>query len=331
MRPRGLHALRDARTTAASWYNVGMPPETPAGGVEPLPESCAAIARERAEPLAGTASRVDVWLLLSVPEPWGAKALPESSLPEPAKARLQAVVDSTPDARVLLIKSEGRRLDAGPLLFVAHSGPAAPRLYRIPLKAYTELADWDLAPFLASDPGVSQYSVAGPLFLTCTNGRRDPCCARLGLPVYRALRTAAKNEVWQCSHVGGHRFAANVVVFPHGLYYGRVGPEDAGGLVSATRGGRLLLPHLRGRSSYDPPVQAAEVLLLGALGADGLDHLRLLNSAPLGEGRWAVTFRDRQTELRHSLIVEAQESEELARFSCQGEKLTPVTRYRIEP
>ena len=33
--------------------------------------------------------------------------------------------------------------------------------------------------------------------------------------------------MWQSSHIGGDRFAGNVVFLPEGLYYGRVEPAEA--------------------------------------------------------------------------------------------------------
>jgi hypothetical protein len=41
----------------------------------------------------------------------------------------------------------------------------------------------------------------------------------------------------RCSHVGGDRFAANVVVAPYGLYYGHVPPAEVLGLVRRTSRG----------------------------------------------------------------------------------------------
>jgi hypothetical protein len=57
-------------------------------------------------------------------------------------------------------------------------------------------------------------------------------------------------------------------VLPHGLYYGRLQPEDAAGFAAAHLDGRLDLDHLRGRSSYPFSVQAAEVHLRRRLGVD---------------------------------------------------------------
>ena len=63
-------------------------------------------------------------------------------------------------------------------------------------------------------------------YAVCTHGRHDKCCAKFGSRVCRAFRQEVGERAWECSHVGGDRFAGNVVVFPYGIYYGRVGPED---------------------------------------------------------------------------------------------------------
>ena len=94
-------------------------------------------------------------------------------------------------------------------------------------------------------PGIGE---AGPamVHLVCTNGRHDPCCADHGRPVVRALDEAGRPEVWESTHVGGDRFAANVVSLPHGVYYGRVEPDEAAGLLDELRDGLLALHRYRG-------------------------------------------------------------------------------------
>ena len=59
-------------------------------------------------------------------------------------------------------------------------------------------------------------------------------------------------DVWECSHLGGDRFAANALVLPHGFYYGQV-PGDGADLVAAHSRGQVALPWLRGRAGVPPP------------------------------------------------------------------------------
>src|SRR5690606_32568030 len=121
-----------------------------------------------------------------------------------------------------------------------------------------DLLDIDLgAVAFPEPPGIGR---PGPpsLNLVCTNGRHDPCCADLGRPVSRALVAAGTPDVWECSHVGGDRFAANIVCLPEGIYHGRVEPGAAAGLISEHRAGRIVLDTYRGRSCLPPLVQAAD-------------------------------------------------------------------------
>ena len=98
----------------------------------------------------------------------------------------------------------------------------------------------------------------GPLYLVCTHGRHDRCCALRGRPVAQALGRVEPERTWECTHIGGDRFAANVVVLPYGLYYGGVTPATAADLVAATERGEVVPDLLRGRSSSPVAVQTAE-------------------------------------------------------------------------
>jgi hypothetical protein len=134
----------------------------------------------------------------------------------------------------------------------------------------------------------------GPVYLVCTHGGHDACCALRGRPLAQALPAPGPADVWECSHVGGDRFAANVVVLPHGFYYGQV-PGDGSDLVAAHSAGRVALPWLRGRAGVPPPGQAAQHFARGELGLLGIDELPVRGvqalTAPGAEvERWDVTL-----------------------------------------
>ncbi len=111
----------------------------------------------------------------------------------------------------------------------------------------------------------------------CTHGRHDACCAELGRPTVAALTASHPEQTWEVSHIGGDRFAANLLVLPEGLYYGRVTPEAAPALADRHRSGHLDLDLLRGRSGLPFPVQVAEVAARRVAGATGLRDLRVLS------------------------------------------------------
>jgi len=95
-------------------------------------------------------------------------------------------------------------------------------------------------------PGLGQ-PVVEPLFLVCTHGRKDACCAELGRPLATALTAAAPEATWETSHTGGDRFAANLLVWPAGFAYGQVPAAAARDLVAGAREGRVAPDLLRGR------------------------------------------------------------------------------------
>jgi len=58
--------------------------------------------------------------------------------------------------------------------------------------------------------------------LVCTNGKRDICCAQLGRPLLEQLEAAGR-EVWETTHIGGHRFGPVHLTLPDGRIWGRDG------------------------------------------------------------------------------------------------------------
>jgi hypothetical protein len=240
---------------------------------DPARAGCAFEAAERNEPLVATASRVRRWFLIEQPGAWGRDALAESELPVGVAA---AVADAARahGVRVLLVRDRSRERGAPATAMLVRSDRVHRWIERITVEDPRQLAAVDLAA-TASDhpPGVGE-PVRSSVFLVCTNGRHDPCCADLGRPVVRALRGAGF-EVWESSHVGGDRFAANVVCLPTGVYYGRVDPDGAAALLADHDRGVLDLDRFRGRSCFPPLVQAAEVFARRQLDERGLHRLHL--------------------------------------------------------
>ena len=131
----------------------------------------------------------------------------------------------------------------------------------------------------------------GRYVFVCTNGRHDACCATYGRPLVRGLRQSRwADQVWECSHIGGDRFAGNVVLLPDSLYFGHCDVEDAERLLAAHDDGRLDLTRFRGRSTFRMAEQAAEHAVRVELGLDRLDAVRAIDA--LDDGRHRVTVDD---------------------------------------
>ncbi len=108
----------------------------------------------------------------------------------------------------------------------------------------------------AEDPG--PVPLRGHDVLVCVHGARDNRCGGCGPLVAGALRERLRDagrdgdvRVHESSHVGGHTFAGNVIVYPAGTWYGYVRPGDADALVAAITGGKEWTSHVRGRAAPD--------------------------------------------------------------------------------
>lgn len=114
---------------------------------------------------------------------------------------------------------------------------------------------------------------AEPMLLVCTHGTRDACCAVRGRPIVATLAKALPDEVWECTHLGGHRFAGTLLSLPDGACLGRLDPDTALAAVTALRAGAVDAQYLRGTTRWIPPVQAALVAVLGAHGPAAIDDV----------------------------------------------------------
>ena len=297
---------------------------------EGLAVRCAPSSLARGEPLIGTASRVRRWLVVEQWGSWGVEALTESKLPNQVAGPL-AESAARHRVRVLLTRRPGdRRRDGDRRVFLAHTGAESRWIEQleIPGARPERLLDLDLGRLAFPEaPGIGDAGPSG-LALVCTNGRHDPCCADFGRPVARALADAGVPDVWECSHVGGDRFAANIVVLPDGVYYGRVQPEDAAALVTAHRGGAIGLDNFRGRSHLPPLVQAADLFARRHLGEARVEGLSVLSTEPRADGTVAVLIEQRDGATLE-VVVAREHSAEAAQLTCHVARLGRPWGYRL--
>jgi len=295
----------------------------PAGRLDP--SRCSVQALARGDALVATASLAQRWVLIEQPGPWGRDALEQSRF-DPAVAPLLARRSRRENVRLLLIRRPGDRLtDSGRRWAYVDSRPGREGLWWSVRAGDADLLDvpWD---------GSVGEPASGPAYLVCTHGTHDACCALRGRPLARSLPAPGPADVWECSHLGGDRFAANVVVLPHGFYYGQV-PGDGGDLVAAHTGGQVALPWLRGRAGLAPPVQAAQQLARAELGLLGVDDLRPLGirqlTAPGAEiERWVVTLAGPDGEV--TATVESSPSAEAAYLTCSALHPAHMRIWRLE-
>jgi hypothetical protein len=279
---------------------------------------CSVASEDRQDDLAGTATHLTALLLVEHQGPWGASAPGDSRLPEPVRRHLA----THKNIKVLLARRHHRAHRGSEFrLFLCF--PARRLLFTSTFVDPEELTSLDLDAVSRGE--VPHWTrVDGPLFGVCTHGRHDACCAERGRPVASALTASHPAETWEISHMGGDRFAANMVVLPEGLYYGRMEPESASEVARLHESGRLDLGRLRGRSSYPMPVQYAEIALRRQIGEDRLDAVRLVR-----RDGWTSVFAHRDETGYEWAVTVSRRTQGEGQLTCGLERLSPVPVYDV--
>ena len=300
-------------------------------------------ARRRADPLLATAPPARRLLLIEVPGPWGRAGLAGSRL-DPQVTRPLAEAADEAGVRVQLIRRPGRH--AGPRRpgAIAGAGRHAWAL-ACPDDAVVRWGHWTderdlLGIDLTERLDRAVHSASGPqrLALVCTHAKHDVCCAVRGRPVAAAVAAGTDRQTWETSHLGGDRFAANLLLLPEGEVFGSLDEGSAPDAAARLDGGRLTLPHYRGRVGRPPVQQAAVHLAAAALDDDRLGAVRIRSVRALAEGgpdgdRWEVLV-DHEPEpvggrRRAYRLVLAGWWSEPDLLSCTAVAAKPARRYDL--
>lgn len=191
----------------------------------------------------GTAPYARAWIVIEHPGPWARDAVQQANLTGmPEIIRLGAAHG----VRVLLMRQHRQSIQRRNV-FIATPGVVR----HGSVEDLIELVEMDWAD-LALRPPNGFDIVDDEVLLICTNGKRDRCCAIEG----RSLIDSAAEDrhLWECTHLGGHRFAPVALHLQSGLCFGRLRAPD----LQELRSGRVPLDRLRG-STYEHPAQQVAV------------------------------------------------------------------------
>ncbi|MDZ7576852.1 MAG: sucrase ferredoxin [Candidatus Nanopelagicales bacterium] len=248
--------------------------------------SCRAASAAVGEPMLGSALTESTLLIVEQPGPWGRDATFENRMARAPADSLRTFA-SDPTTRLLMAR-RGRdfatdgmrhwwRVDATPTAVSATCG---------------------LLP--ASDPltpdSLAGNAPAAQILFICTNSKRDRCCAEVGRKLFRALCDA---QVWQISHLKGHRFAPTALRLSDGIMLGRITPDTA---RDALEGRHLATSIVRGRIGRSAAEQVAEWDVMTSAGVPLAD----LSTRATPEGvivstsaqRWLVELREHRSTPR---------------------------------
>ncbi|MGI8929883.1 MAG: sucrase ferredoxin [Candidatus Limnocylindria bacterium] len=281
------------------------------------PQRCSALAEELDEPMVGTVQQRTRWLLIEDRSAWGHDAVGDLLGPE-----VSGVLKDPLPAVGRAGRGCGRSPSADVVRSVFLVDTAAAEMAVREVRTLTDLE----ASALASMP-VAEFGapVPRPLFLVCSNGKRDACCAVRGRTLLTAMAAGHVAQTWECTHLGGHRFAANLVCLPHGIVYGRVTAADGPRLADEYLAGRLDAASLRGRSAWPEAAQVAEHQVRLADGLRGVDDVGLVSIAidnDRAEVTLAVRGRPRVVALHATPLAPRT-------TSCRADEMEQPVHWRV--
>ena len=288
-----------------------------------MTERCSDAAIERDDPRLGTAPPQREWLLVEHPAPWPVTAPFGADLPTDLLRRL-----GHPELRTLFIRRHGRAgsaaatgLEAGRRWFACRDGRLRAGIWRDP---------HDLLESVAPDGG---EPYAGPLLLVCTHGVHDLCCAVKGRPVAQALAGRWPEETYECSHLGGDRFAPNVLVLPDLACFAGMPADQAVPLIEAHLAGASDVRWLRGVAGLHPAQQVALGAVLERWRPAATTDLatRLIGEeGTFDSGRWTVEVTGgHRVPGRARVVVTSRRRAESARLTCRAERETRPLEWDV--
>ena len=279
---------------------------------------CSAASRYFKEQLEGTAANSNVFILIEHSNPFPEKLI-EAHFDKEWLKRTQRLAKSL-KGKVLLTRNKKTNFKDCRISFVdCHTCQ-----YFTIQTTIDQVASIRLEEHISSPETKWQTD---PFFVICTNGKKDKCCAKFGFPVFKFFESFnADVNVWECTHVGGDRFAANVVAMPFGIYYGHVAVEDVGHIMVRTLLRKIYKNRFRGLSRRSFYEQAIECHLREYLQNYDIDfeiHTRLLlhegdhysvDVTTSNNGHYVMALERVKIEYPHYLTCKSDKHENLAKF-----------------
>ena len=283
---------------------------------------CSDGATQRHDPMIGTAPPQRDWLLVEHYGPWPVSAPFDADLPAELLRRL-----GHPGRRVLFIRPHRRE---AALRDTAHGSPR--RWFRC-VAGDLRAGHWEQPDDLLDtiEPGAGAPS-HGPLLLVCTHGVHDVCCAVRGRPVAAALSSQWPDKTFECSHLGGDRFAPNVLLLPDRACYAGMPPEQSVAIVAAHLQGRVDVSWLRGVAGLHPAEQVSLGAVLERWGPAPIASAqpRLVEqSGTLDSGRWTVEVSGTAPLPDHARVLVTSSRRSEAQLTCRATRETQALQWDV--
>lgn len=218
-------------------------------------EYCSLNSKAVIEQIFATASYFKRLLLIEYNNAWSEKPIKANNLDEKINDFISKL-EKEHSIKILFIKNKRSR-SYSTTLFTVDGAEEKPIFNHFVLNSINEILNFSIDDLFSK---TSFNKFKEDLYLVCTNGKKDKCCSKFGIPIFKEL-TKYSSHVWECTHVGGDRFAPNVIHLPYYHFYGHLTTSIIADFYTQTFNGLIYLPNYRGRSVYKTIEQAAEYFL----------------------------------------------------------------------
>lgn len=215
-------------------------------------------------------------------------------------------------------------------VFIAFTRQSKPFMVSLHIDSFERLLELTAEDLLERKIALEHSLFEEPVYLVCTHGVHDKCCAKFGFATYKLMCEISPGNVWQTSHVGGDRFASNVISFPTGVYYGHVDNDAAKSIIEAETNGEIYLERYRGRTCFGTHGQVAEYFVRRESGLREVEALRrdrVWHNEDKTE--WTGRFTSHGGQKEHVVRFLQVRSSIKARLTCHASEEKSPFEYRM--
>ena len=220
---------------------------------------CSVLSRNSAEPLAGSAPFARHFVFITWPKKyWQYEALEaKGGFPQGLKKWMKEQSEVNGKISIRLVSRAGLSQDKVEIYIYPEKYCYSNVLpSQIPAVLESYFRDGITAAF-------SPAPIEGEQIFICTHGRHDKCCAKFGQELadkmrYHVSRQKTAVEVWDSSHLGGHRFAATMIDFPTGRAYGHLSVDELPNYLASRKAAQVYGRAYRGSVFLSGLEQVAE-------------------------------------------------------------------------
>jgi hypothetical protein len=220
---------------------------------------CSVLSRNSAEPLAGSAPFARHFVFITWPKKyWQYEALEaKGGFPQGLKKWMKEQSEVNGKISIRLVSRAGLSQDKVEIYIYPEKYCYSNVLpSQIPAVLESYFRDGITAAF-------SPAPIEGEQIFICTHGRHDKCCAKFGQELadkmrYHVSRQKTAVEVWDSSHLGGHRFAATMIDFPTGRAYGHLSADELPNYLASRKAAQVYGRAYRGSVFLSGLEQVAE-------------------------------------------------------------------------